>query len=171
MIGYEYDWLTEEQIDYMNMDYEFCQCLTTNPQPFNLMDVVKIIAKIEGVNGNEDWHWLVLLKDKRFVYLRGGCCRDGFNCESNDCEEWAGSSFINKDKSLLTTIKEWQYDAGNGMKYTSPELLVMLETQLVNNKDLIWQDEIDQTFFVSNFYFKKRGFIVTNPSFNWATET
>jgi len=71
--------LTEAQQKAMNVDYDFCACLEYNAQPFNLLDVERALAVIEGEHDGPDWHWIVVLRDGRFVYLTGGCDYTGWD--------------------------------------------------------------------------------------------
>lgn len=75
--------LRDDQQKAMNVDYDFCAALEYNPQPFNLADVTRVLAVVEGERDESDWHWIVALNKpfdgKRFVYLTGGCDYTGWD--------------------------------------------------------------------------------------------
>lgn len=71
--------LTKQQQKDMGVDYDFCAALEYNPQPFNLADVRKVLAVVEGEADERDWHWIAALHDGRYVYLTGGCDYTGWD--------------------------------------------------------------------------------------------
>src|SRR6185503_6561645 len=62
------------------IDYDLEGCLEYNPQSFIVDDIKKVLAVIEGENDGSDWHWVLLLNDNRYIYLRGGCDYTGWDC-------------------------------------------------------------------------------------------
>jgi len=51
-----------------------------NPQEgFTEGDILGILAEVPGENDEYDWHWVVKLKDKRYVYVSGGCDYTGWD--------------------------------------------------------------------------------------------
>lgn len=87
--------------DYWNHpDYDLAACLEFNPQNgFTIDDVVKKLAVIEGANEADAWHWILELKDGRFVYLTGGCDYTGWDCQSS-----ATSSIWPTCREALTAV-------------------------------------------------------------------
>lgn len=130
--------LTDEQATAMNVDYDFCACLEYNPQPFNLMDVARVLAVIEGENDREDWHWVVRLRDRRFVYLRGGCDYTGW-----DCRSWADSVFLGPDKRVQQAVNELSPDWNDE---DTGKITVDLLRQLKTQKDQTWREQKDKEF-------------------------
>lgn len=76
-MGY-YD-MTDAQRAATNIDADFCYALEYNPQPFNLLDVEKVLAVVEGERDERDWHWIGKLRDGRYFYLTGGCDYTGWD--------------------------------------------------------------------------------------------
>jgi hypothetical protein len=80
------------ETDDRGVDYDLNACLHYNPQPnFELVEIVKVLAVVEGKRDDEDWRWILQLTDgyrgnHRYVYLRGGCDFTGW-----DCKSWAYS--------------------------------------------------------------------------------
>lgn len=46
-------------------------------------NIAALIAIHEGRKDEEDWHWVVTLKDGRFAYFTGGCDFTGWDCQSH----------------------------------------------------------------------------------------
>jgi hypothetical protein len=42
----------------------------------------QVLLEITGENDGPDWVWIVLLKDGRHAYIRGGCDYTGWECQS-----------------------------------------------------------------------------------------
>lgn len=71
------------------IDYDLKACLGYNPQEtFKVIDIDKVLAVWEGENDEDDWRWVLRLKDGRFVFLQGGCDYTGW-----DCQSWADHAF------------------------------------------------------------------------------
>lgn len=119
--------LPDEQVKRMNIDYDFVACLEYNPQPFNLLDVDKILAVIEGQPDGAEWHWVIRLKDNRFVYLRGGCDYTGWDYQSD-----ASCVFLGPNKRLKDAIDELHSDRGDKGNFTI--YLSTLQAQLNSTK-------------------------------------
>jgi hypothetical protein len=61
-------------------DDDFGACLEYNPQSnWDLPDVKRVLAVIEGEYDSSAWHWIVALLDERFVYLTGCCDYTGWD--------------------------------------------------------------------------------------------
>ena len=60
--------------------YDIRACLEYNPQKgFDVEDIDKVLAVVEGERDGKDWHWIFSLHDKRYVYLVGGCDYTGWD--------------------------------------------------------------------------------------------
>lgn len=126
--------LTDEQAARMNVDYDFCACLEYNPQPFNLFDVDRVLAVVEGERVLKDWHWVVLLRDGRFVYLQGGCDYTGWDCQSSaDCEFYDSGEQAAKGS------------VGRSQENT-PETQASLLSQIESGKQETWRESKDKEF-------------------------
>lgn len=53
------------------------------PQPFTLDQVDDILACIAGHNDEDDWYWIVQLKDGSFYLIDAGCDYTGWDCNSS----------------------------------------------------------------------------------------
>lgn len=150
----------EEEFDSRKIDYDLVACLEYNDQKnFSVHDIEKVLAVHEGENDGEDWHWILELKNGKFVYLRGGCDYTGW-----DCQSWASSQIcdsvedclnILKDLSLPVTEKNTPANAGMGHMirllfgdYTAKdnEIYLELEEQLKTKKKLTWREETKNDF-------------------------
>lgn len=125
--------LTDEQAKRMAVDYNFCACLEYNPQPFNLFDVERVLAVVEGENDGPDWHWVVQLKDGRFAYLQGGCDYTGWDCQSS------------ADTAFYATAEE-AARGSVGRGEISIEIQGSLLAQLEQGKIETWREKQDKTF-------------------------
>ena len=64
----------------MAIDGDLEYCLEYNPQEhFFAPDIAEVLAVIEGVPDETNWHWLVRLHDGRHVYITGGCDYTGWD--------------------------------------------------------------------------------------------
>lgn len=55
----------------MTVGYDLSAAMQYNAQDFSKDDIQEVLAEWEGKNDEEDWRWIVLLKDGRFMYMRG----------------------------------------------------------------------------------------------------
>lgn len=122
-------------------DYDLEACLENNPQEFTFESVSKILAVWEGQNDGDDWRWILQLKDKRFVFLQGGCDYTGW-----DCQSWAASQFATTARKAAKFalgdffLKENQspYNAGMG------HMLSMLSGTYANNFQEVYNSLLGQ---------------------------
>ena len=134
--------LPDEQVKAMNIDYDFTACLEYNPQSFNLLNVDKVLAVIEGENDKRDWHWVVRLKNHHLVYLRGGCDYTGW-----DCQSWADSVLLGADKTLEQAVEELKPDWSNE---DTVGFAQELQRQLDTQKTETWREKKDKEFGIRN---------------------
>ena len=121
------------------IDYDLEACLQYNPQPsFTIEDVKKVLAIIEGENDGPDWHWILLLNDDRFIYLRGGCDYTGWDCQSS-----ATHIALETDMPLHKAVIELkQYeDDSELLKFTTE-----LQRQIEQGKSETWRERKDKEF-------------------------
>lgn len=112
--------IEQERQSDLDLDYDLLKCLEYNPQSrFNTRDIARILAVHEGYNDEEDWRWILELKDKTFVYLRGGCDYTGWDCQSSavsvitrtakdaaDIEKLIFGGAIDVHKSLIKQLRK-----------------------------------------------------------------
>lgn len=120
------------------IDYDLEACLEYNPQQgFDVSDIERVVAVWEGERDEEDWRWVLELKDKRFVLLVGGCDYTGWDCQSS------AESYVEKtaeDAAALVKIMEffsWR-DRPNNVE-VSQELLRQIE----QGKTKTWREQTD----------------------------
>lgn len=114
-----------KRFEKVGVDYDLSACLEYNQQPFDLLDIRRVLAVWEGEHDEEDWRWVIELwtpkqakkvlaavefvdgrsislskrigEEGRFVFLQGGCDYTGW-----DCQSWASSVFA---KTALQAAK------------------------------------------------------------------
>lgn len=149
----------EEKYKKLGIDYDLIACLEYNPQDFGVNDIKKVLAVVEGEHDEKDWHWILKLKDKRLIYLRGGCDYTGW-----DCQSWASSTEFKTKKELETIILQrtlpvqndnQPYNAGLGHMLSilsgnydddNNDVLVSLLKQMKSKKSTTWREKTDQDF-------------------------
>ncbi len=144
----------------LGADYDLCVCLEYNPQPFNLIDVERVLAVIEGENDEKDWHWVVKLRDNRYVYLRGGCDYTGW-----DCQSWADTIFLDPESlnvSLSQAVEQSNLVREEGELIN--EFVVDLLYQLREGKKTTWREKNDKEFDSYDWIFDLKIFPVAGGS-------
>lgn len=75
--------LSEEQQRAMNVDYDFVACIEYNidkkSDGWDLSDVERVIAVVEGEHDGASFHWIARLTGDRYVYMTGGCDYTGWD--------------------------------------------------------------------------------------------
>lgn len=120
------------------IDYDLEACLENNPQSFEVGDIDKVVAVIEGENDERDWHWVLRLSGNRYVYLRGGCDYTGW-----DCQSWASSIFLGPDMPLHKAVDQLGY--GDSLEFTAE-----LQRQLKEGKQETWREQKDKEFGITD---------------------
>ena len=77
MTRYYYDG-ADEWIE-RGIDRDLFCCLEYSPQEFVVDDIKEVLAVHEGMNDEDDWHWVLRLNDGRYAYLGGGCDYTGWD--------------------------------------------------------------------------------------------
>jgi len=119
---------SKEWREKTGVDYDLFSRLEYNPQKFTVDDIVRVLAVVEGENDGANWHWVILLTNKRVVYLTGGCDYTGW-----DCQSWASSWFINGIPDLTE-------------KCDNEKVVYMLRYQLRRGKETTWREKMDKEF-------------------------
>jgi len=71
--------LRDDQRKAMNLDSDLGAALEYNPQPFNLLDIERVLAVVDGEHDESAWHWIIKLVDGRYVYMTGSCDYTGWD--------------------------------------------------------------------------------------------
>lgn len=137
----------------MEFDYDLRACLENNPQKdFILDDIEVVLAVWEGENEGDDWRWILLLKEinqsdqqdewgrwhtvkreKRYVYLVGGCDYTGWDCQSS-----ASSEFFATPQEAVKAERSNQNYRNN-----QDEVIASLAQQCEKGKNVTWRESKD----------------------------
>jgi len=121
--------MPQSEIDRIGLDYDLFACLEYNPQDgFNVNDIAKVLAYEPGEHDGAAYHWVLELKDRRFVYLTGSCDYTGWDCQSGATSEFCPSP---------------EYAAGRAGSF---ETLNLMEQISAGQKNGTWRDEKDKEF-------------------------
>lgn len=63
-------------------DLELCFADNSKEIGFPLSHIVNVVAEVPGHNDDLDWHWILLLRDKRYCYLSSWCNFTGWGSAS-----------------------------------------------------------------------------------------
>lgn len=124
--------IPEEELKRKNLDYDFVACLQYNEVPFDLLQVKRVVAVVEGENDGANWHWVVELNDGRFAYLQGGCDYTGW-----DCKSWATTAFYKTAEEAV--------QGGAGQEKDDAAKSKLFE-QLAQGKSETWREKMDRFF-------------------------
>lgn len=83
-------------------DYDLQAAIENNKCSFAVGDIENVLATIPGHNDEDNWHWVVVLKNGKFFYLTGGCDYTGWDCQSSLDEEEGKDAF-----DCASKCKEW----------------------------------------------------------------
>lgn len=153
--------LPEGEAKAAGIDYDLAACLEYNPQgAFVVEDIQKVLAVYEGKNDEEDWRWVLRLKDGRYVFLQGGCDYTGW-----DCQSWATHGFAETpEEAAAQTIDgnslpliDGQSPANAGLGHMigllagtymnkADEVYASLMKQITDGKDQTWREKKDDEF-------------------------
>lgn len=93
----------QDELEKAGVDYDLRACLEYNPQPFNILDIKKVLAVWVGENDGDDWRWIIQLTPQAkkehkagYVFLMGGCDYTGW-----DCQSWATSQLTKTAKQAV----------------------------------------------------------------------
>ncbi len=123
-----------EQMERLGIDYDLWACLEFNPQPFNVLDIERVLAVNEGTHDDRDWYWVILLRDGRYVYLQGGCDYTGWDCQSS------------ADTAFYPTAEEAACGTVGRYDDNSPEIQALLLAQIEQKKAETWREKKDAEF-------------------------
>jgi len=84
-------------------DYDLTAYLDYNKDIYTIEDVANIHAEVPGHNDDDNWYWIIELKDGRIVLTSAWCDYTGWDCQSG------GSSQVTESiesAALLAPEKE-----------------------------------------------------------------
>jgi len=68
-----------QEMQAKGIDYDLRACLEYNAQPFDIPDIERVLAVVEGERDEAAWHWLLKLSGDRYAYLTGRCDYTGWD--------------------------------------------------------------------------------------------
>jgi hypothetical protein len=127
----EYQARARERVE-RGIDGDLEACLENNPQKeFSLSDIERVLAVFEGQNDEEDWAWVLRMKDGRYFYLEGWCDYTGWDCRSG--------AFCN--------LFDIPMDAA--LSASKDYIRESLVRQINNIKNVTWREAKDKEFGLS----------------------
>jgi hypothetical protein len=140
------------------IDYDLEACLIYNPQGFGIDDIKSVLAVWEGENDGDDWRWVLLMKDGRYIFLQGGCDYTGW-----DCQSWASHKVVDSPeegaklaiKSDVSIENSSPVDAGLGhmlnilsgdYNANGNEVYESLMKQIAEGKNKTWHESKSDEF-------------------------
>ena len=85
-------------------DYDLQAYLEYNKDVFKLEDIANIHAEVPGHNDEDHWHWIIELKDGRFVHTSAWCDYTGWDCRSGVESKVAATA---EDAAMLAPEDEY----------------------------------------------------------------
>jgi hypothetical protein len=73
-------------------DSDLIAYLEYNIDIFNVEDIANIHAEVPGHNDEDEWYWIIELKDGRFLLTSAGCDYTGWDCQSGGSSTVAESA-------------------------------------------------------------------------------
>ena len=151
----------QKHLENIGVDYDLRACLECNPQGYDVTDIKNVHAVWQGENDGDDWRWVFRLKDKRYVFLQGGCDYTGW-----DCQSWATSQFAKTARQAAKftlgdfALKENESPANAGLGHMLSvfsgtygnnflEVYQSLVEQIKNKKSQTWREQKDKEFGLS----------------------
>lgn len=101
-----------EEVRIRKPDYDLQAYLQYNEDIFTIEDIHNIHAEVPGHNEEDNWYWIIELKDRRFVLTCAGCDYTGW-----DCISWGHSEVaINAEAAALLAPTKEDYTGRNIQK-------------------------------------------------------
>lgn len=88
-------------------DYDLEAYLENNNDCYTLEDIANIHAEVPGHNDEDAWHWIIELRDGRFVWTSAECDYTGWDCCSSGKSEVEKSA---EEAAFLSPL----YESGTG---------------------------------------------------------
>jgi hypothetical protein len=93
--------------------YDLKACLEYNSYsiPFGEEDIENVVAQIPGHNDEDNWFWIIQLKDGRFALLDAWCDYTGWDCQS-------GVNNLNYHQTAMAAAEfAPEYDSGRSIRF------------------------------------------------------
>lgn len=114
------------------IDYDLYACLEFNAQDgFTVDDIRQVLAVWEGENDGDDWRWIFILNDGRFVFLQGGCDYTGWDCQSS-----ASSVIVDTIAAVIEESRK-----SDRFYENTPVIIAHLANQLLGSKNKTWHEK------------------------------
>lgn len=81
-----------EEVRIRKPDSDLVAYLTNNRDIYTLEDIANIHAEVPGHNDDDNWYWVIELKDGRFVVTSAWCDYTGWDCQSGGSSQVAASA-------------------------------------------------------------------------------
>lgn len=85
-------------------DGDLVSYLECNQDIFTLEDVANIHAEVPGHNDEDNWYWIIELKDGRFTLTSAWCDYTGWDCQSGGSSQIASTA---EDAAKLAPEEEY----------------------------------------------------------------
>lgn len=105
-------------------------CLAYCPQSFTIDAVAQVLAVWEGEPEEDDWRWILELKNGRYAYMQGGSAYSGWDC---------GGSAYSVCVDTIADALRWMTRGFIDCKQNNAEVCANLRNQIVNGKKETWE--------------------------------
>lgn len=92
-----------EEIRLRTPDYDLRAYLEYNRDIFELVDIYNIHAELAGHNDEDNWYWILELRDGRIVLTVASCDYTGWDCQSSGWSQGAENTLA---AAMLAPEKE-----------------------------------------------------------------
>jgi hypothetical protein len=93
------------------VDYDLSAYLQYNEDIFKEEDIANVLAEVSGHNDEDEWYWILLLNDGRFVLTSAGCDYTGW-----DCRSWGSSVIANSAEEAAKLAPESEEGTGRNVQ-------------------------------------------------------
>lgn len=84
--------MSEQENRIRRTDEDLESYLTFNSDIYSMEDITNIHAEVPGHNDEDNWYWVIELKDGRFVLTSAWCDYTGWDCQSGGESQVANSA-------------------------------------------------------------------------------
>lgn len=92
-------------------DYDLEAYLRYNTDIYTLEDIANIHAEVPGHNEEDNWWWIIELRDGRFVLTSAGCDFTGW-----DCSSWGSSQVATSTEEAAMLSPEVEDGTGRHIR-------------------------------------------------------
>lgn len=93
----------EEDGRIRKIDYDLEAYLKYNKDIYTIEDIANVHAEVPGHNDEDDWYWVIELKDGSFALTNASCGYTGWDCQSGGSSERAETALA---AALLAPARE-----------------------------------------------------------------